>query len=332
VNDAPVAGDAAVSVNEDQALNGTLPVGSQPGQGTGASGTAGPGAGAPAGGGSPASGSGAPAPGSGSLPLGLPVDIHVPPSSLVPADPAGADFIDLNALPPTSAGPATAVGFPLVRLPEAETGFMRLVQSAPETVFGGHRLFVFHGIPNLHFAGDSTSLHVPEDAFAHTDPAALVHLEARLADGRPLPGWLKFDGLRGIFSGEPPRDVRGALEIEVIARDDQGREARTRFILLVEDLQAQGPVRSAEVPDIMLGLDVDAKEAEKQRLEAEKERLEAAGRAAEAKPAEKSKPSAQGTGREVPVSFSEQMKAARAARDPLLDRIARAVQQRPDKP
>jgi hypothetical protein len=36
--------------------------------------------------------------------------------------------------------------------------------------------------------------------------------------------------------------------------------------------------------------------------------------------------------REVPVSFSEQMKAARTARDPLLDRIARAAQQRPDKP
>ncbi|HLS86476.1 MAG TPA: tandem-95 repeat protein, partial [Burkholderiales bacterium] len=276
-----------------------------------------PASGSPAGLASP--GASGPAPAFGQLPLGQPVDIYVPPAHLAPSGLASPpDFIDLNALPAPAAGPS----FPVVRLTDGDPGLLPS-GAATNLVFGGHRLFVFHGIPTLSLTGARDMLYVPEDAFAHTDPAARVYLEARLADGRALPAWLQFDGVRGTFSGEPPSDVRGALEIEVIARDDFGREARTRFLLLVEDLKLEAAQPGQDIADLLLGLDVDAKEAEK-------ERQEAARRAAEAKAADEGKGKDR-KGREVPVPFSEQMKAARAARDPLLERIAKAGPSAPGK-
>jgi hypothetical protein len=161
------------------------------------------------------------------------------------------------------------------------------------------------------------SLRVPEDAFAHTDPAAVVQLEARLADGRPLPAWLKFDGVRGTFRGVPPDGLSGALEIEVVARDLEGREARTRFVLLVEDLRAEGlgDAAAGASSDLLLGLDVDAKEKEKKRLEAAKRAAAAkAGADVKAVPA---------------ASFTDQVRAAKTARDPLLDKL---IPQKADRP
>ncbi len=40
-------------------------------------------------------------------------------------------------------------------------------------------------------------------------------LEARTADGKPLPGWLKFDAKTGQFTGKPPADFKGVLSVLV---------------------------------------------------------------------------------------------------------------------
>ncbi|HWA37894.1 MAG TPA: VCBS domain-containing protein, partial [Burkholderiales bacterium] len=256
-------------------------------------------------------------------PLSQPVDVYVAPSSINPNQTGGGigALPDLNALPATGAGPSDALGFPVVRMPMGEALQVRDAGSFAV----GHRLFVFHGIPTMQLTVDSVgSLRVPEDAFAHTDPSAVVQLEARLADGRPLPAWLKFEGLRGTFAGEPPEGLTGALEIEVVARDTEGREARTRFVLLVEDLKIEEirGLQQAETPDLLLGLDVDAKEKEKQRLEAAK-------RAAEGK---KPLPGATDV-KVVPASsFSDQVRAAKASRDPLLDKIVPPAGDRPTPP
>jgi hypothetical protein len=78
-------------------------------------------------------------------------------------------------------------------------------------------------------------------------------------------------------------------------------------------------LRMTEVPDLMLGLDVDAKEKEKARLEAAK-------RAAEGRQAEKPRAGTDAKPQKEPAaSFTEQVRAAKAARDPLLDRIASAT-------
>jgi hypothetical protein len=156
---------------------------------------------------------------------------------------------------------------------------------------------------------DSGFLRVPINAFAHTDPSAVVTLEARLSDGSPLPGWLRFDGLRGVFSGTPPEGVEQTLEIEVVARDTEGREARTQFTLEIDAVRT-----SAAAAALTLGLDVDKEEAEKARLAAAK-----AGTATAAvRPAQ---PGA--------ASFSDQVSAAKTQRDPLLDRIVPSDKAKP---
>jgi hypothetical protein len=74
--------------------------------------------------------------------------------------------------------------------------------------------------------------------------------------------------------------------------------------------------------DLLLGLDVDKNEAEKARLEA--------GRPQDGRPAAKPKAGTAGKPQKEPAaSFSEQVRAAKAARDPLLDRLAGTD---PDKP
>jgi hypothetical protein len=282
--------------------------------------------------------SGLPGPDFGMAPLGEPVDIHVPASNLssnlVPLAPGGAsttstafnDIFDLNALPPTGAGPSEQSGFPLERSGFDPAALVRDSGSSP--FLAGHRLFVYHGIPDMELAlAGPGFLAVPLDAFAHTDPNAIVVLEARLANGLPLPSWLTFSGVRGTFAGVPPEGMQGSLDIEVVARDRDGREARTRFVLRLDQLGTPQRAANHDVADIVLGLDVDAKEKEKARLEAARQ---AAARQAEQarlpghKPGESKPPLAPA------ASFTDQVRAAKAVRDPLLDRIAaRAV---PDAP
>ena len=69
-----------------------------------------------------------------------------------------------------------------------------------------------------------------------------------------------------------------------------------------------------DAPDLMLGLDVDAKEKEKKRLEAAKR---AKGAADKAIPA---------------ASFTDQIRAAKTARDPLLDKLVSPQADRPIPP
>jgi len=256
----------------------------------------------------------------GTLPLGQPVDSTVGVSRLNPNAPIPGSNVptalDLNALPAPGADRSDLFGFPVSRVSQEEALRMG---GADAPALGGHWLFVYHGIPNMQINGDGIgSVRIPEDAFAHTDPSAIVQLDARLIDGSPLPSWLKFEGLRGQFTGVPPEGFTGSLEIEVVARDSNGREARALFVLLMEDLRNQDGLRAHDVPDLMLGLDVDAKEREKARLEA-------ARQAAEGRPGDKTKAKVDGKPQKEPAaaSFTDQVRAAKGSRDPLLDRIAK---------
>jgi hypothetical protein len=259
-------------------------------------------------------------PGLGLLALGQPVDATVDRSSLGSGAGAGSSIADramsmpdLNALPATAAGPDDLSGFPVQRVSLAEA--IRVSDTDSSFMLGGQRLFVYHGIPDMQLLSDgSGTVRIPQDAFAHTDPSAIVRLEARYANGLPLPSWLKFEGTGGTFHGIPPEGLRGSLDIEVIARDGDGREAHTLFSLEIADLQTAAG-RPADLPDLPLGLDVDAKEKEKARIEA-------ARHAAQRGDPVKGKAGADAKGGKQPsASFTDQLKIARAPRDPLLDRI-----------
>jgi hypothetical protein len=240
------------------------------------------------------------------MPLGLPVDPTVSASNmgvrasvdqlLRPAAPA----FDLNALPPTAAGLQDPFGFPVERVSMNRAN--EIVLGRGELPLIGHYLFEYRGITEL--AADGR---VPQDAFAHTDPAAIVRLSARLADGSPLPAWLRLDG-RGSFVGVPPEGLEGTLEVEVVARDTEDREARTTFSLELDALRDAAAAAAAR--DSVLGLDVDKDEANRAKLKAKGE-----------------KPAVRGT-----PTFSDQMRVAKAKADPLLDRILGKGQEKPRPP
>jgi hypothetical protein len=240
------------------------------------------------------------------------VDPGVSPSNLggglagsTPADAVRA-IAEINALPATVAGPNAV----------AADGFQVAWVSANAIGAGEHRLFVYQGISDDRLVRVANDVYrIPGDAFAHTDPVAVVVLEARLADGRPLPDWLIFDRVLGTLSGEPPAGQAGELEIEVIARDAEGREARTWFKHSIEAIRAAGGGAVPVAQDTELGLDVDEKEAEKARAAAARAATEAGSGTAKS-----------GDGKARPqgaAGFSEQLKGAKAQRDPLLDRIAK---------
>ena len=74
------------------------------------------------------------------------------------------------------------------------------------------------------------SFALPKETFKHAGAKASVVLEARMADGKPLPDWLQFDPGTGRFTGRAPQGIQ-QIEISVIARDNSGGEATTKVVL-----------------------------------------------------------------------------------------------------
>jgi hypothetical protein len=208
-------------------------------------------------------------------------------------------------------------GFDAVRLPNDDPSVAR---DAAAMGGSGYRLFVYNGIANVHL-DDAGIFRVPPDAFAHTDPSAIVLLEARLASGSPLPSWLSFDGVTGQFSGTPPEGLRGEIELEVTAKDTEGREARANFRLVVGAVPMAEAEGAPEGQNSRLGLSVDKEVADKLREKAsELAKQPAAKLVIPVKPglAEKAAPPPGAP------SFSEQLVVAKAGQDPLLGRIVQA--------
>ncbi len=72
---------------------------------------------------------------------------------------------------------------------------------------------------------------VTEDAFMDADPGDVLYLSARLEDGRPLPGWLRFDPRARVFAGHAPEGYYEELRITVVANDVDGLEATSTFVM-----------------------------------------------------------------------------------------------------
>ncbi len=79
---------------------------------------------------------------------------------------------------------------------------------------------------------------VPAGTFSDVETAILA-LSAGLADGSDLPGWLSFDGAG--FSGTPPPDFNGVIDIKVIAEDEDGGTVEAVFQVAIN------PVNDAPV-------------------------------------------------------------------------------------
>lgn len=98
-----------------------------------------------------------------------------------------------------------------------------------------------------------TTFNLPNDAFAHTRAEAVLTVIARQTNGDPLPPWVLFNPQAGTFTVTPPPGFTGQLEIQVIARDNDGREAAANFKFNVgsgttTDTRPQGDQTPAPAP------------------------------------------------------------------------------------
>lgn len=100
-----------------------------------------------------------------------------------------------------------------------------------------------------------------------------ILVEARLADGGPLPDWLRFDPVAGTITGRPPSDAHQTLHIELIGRDPRG-EGAGQFIEL--EVKPRSP-RTGTLPEGRPSLSgqFDRRDARMQRIHAALLRYEA---------------------------------------------------------
>ena len=62
------------------------------------------------------------------------------------------------------------------------------------------------------------SFQVPAGAFSDVDSDTLSYT-ATLANGDPLPTWLSFNATTRTFSGTPPANFNGAIDLKITASD-----------------------------------------------------------------------------------------------------------------
>jgi hypothetical protein len=89
-------------------------------------------------------------------------------------------------------------------------------------------------------AGRAITLQLPAGTFTHSDANAVVTLEVRLSDGRPLPSWLRFDPVTGRLQGQPPLGLTQRISIEVIARDAKGNRASSHLDIDIKPMSRPG--------------------------------------------------------------------------------------------
>ncbi|MRR56674.1 MAG: DUF4347 domain-containing protein [Deltaproteobacteria bacterium] len=114
-------------------------------------------------------------------------------------------------------------------------GGFQIIVIGSQNESGPHGLMLNRGMPDQTIPHrGATEILIPVDVFSHTDPNAVVQLEAKQSNGRPLPGWAQFDPRIGKFVVRPPLGWSGELSIRVTAHDSHGYEAVTVFKVHVE--------------------------------------------------------------------------------------------------
>jgi hypothetical protein len=101
-------------------------------------------------------------------------------------------------------------------------------------------LSLYQGVTDQFVQSTNTATRVslPFDAFIHSSKDAVIKLEAKQADDSNLPSWVQFDPATGVFTVTPPPDFKGKLDLKVLARDDDGREAVALFQMFIGEQTA----------------------------------------------------------------------------------------------
>ncbi|HMM76515.1 MAG TPA: putative Ig domain-containing protein [Gammaproteobacteria bacterium] len=72
------------------------------------------------------------------------------------------------------------------------------------------------------YLGQSFSFGLPAASFVDLNPGTALSFEATLANGNPLPSWLRFDPATQRFTGAPPNGALGSYAVRVKATDPGG--------------------------------------------------------------------------------------------------------------
>lgn len=91
-------------------------------------------------------------------------------------------------------------------------------------------------------AGEPMRIALPIDAQSALGRDGPVTVEVKLANGRPLPAWLKYDPVTNTLVGKAPVGMNQKLSIEVVVRDTKGQRVST---VVEVEVKASGGPRSA---------------------------------------------------------------------------------------
>ena len=104
-------------------------------------------------------------------------------------------------------------------------------------------LTIYRGVTDQFVQSTEVSVKVslPFDAFIHSNKNAVIQLQAKQSDDSPLPNWVQFDPVSGVFEVTAPKGFKGKVDVKVVARDDEGREVTAMFQLFVGE-QTNSPL------------------------------------------------------------------------------------------
>ena len=91
-------------------------------------------------------------------------------------------------------------------------------------------------VDNMSVNEDETWTYDIAPYFFDPDLGDALSFSATLADDSPLPSWLNFDTITGVFSGAPVNGDVGSIDVKVIAIDGTGASAEDTFTITVNNL------------------------------------------------------------------------------------------------
>ncbi|MDP2679792.1 MAG: putative Ig domain-containing protein, partial [Rhodoferax sp.] len=174
----------------------------------------------------------------------------LPPFSFVPT--MAPAQVDLSAFNPLAPGESPVWDTLFQMLETQALQFTRAegfqVRVSPGQAEGQTGLFVSGRMNdlNLQASGGSFELQIPRDLFNHTRSDVTVALLATQASGAPLPSWVRFDPVRGVFFGTAPAGLKADIEVKLVARDSLGNEVTSTFKLKVGQDSKDGKANTAQ--------------------------------------------------------------------------------------
>jgi VCBS repeat-containing protein len=174
------------------------------------------------------------------MPPAPPMGPPAPPAEVAPLPPLAAPLQSFaSALTPLA--PALVPADPPLAMVDTVTSGSGFQIPVSESAAPG--LNLYQGITDqfVQTTDAMTKVSLPFDAFIHSNKDAVIKLDAKQADGSKLPAWVQFDPASGVFEVTPPKGFKGKLDLKVVARDDDGREAVAIFQMFVGEQSTTRP-------------------------------------------------------------------------------------------